>query len=289
MERFEFEAIGTHWVIDSNEDISPELFASIRSRVRERIDLFDRAYSRFRADSLVSQMARLAGEYELPPDAEPMMDLYHELYGVTGGKFTPLIGQTLSDAGYDAEYSLREKSVTRASLWEEVLKYSFPKLTLKRPALLDFGAAGKGYLVDIVSELIHEAGVASFCVDAGGDMRHESESGTQLEVALENPHDPSIAIGTVTLGNASLCGSAGNRRAWGNYHHVIDPDSVTSPRHIAALWVRASTTLLADAMTTALYFVSPDMLRARYTFEYLILYSDNSIEQSEGFGAELFT
>ena len=52
-------------------------------------------------------MARAAGQYHLPDDAKPMFDLYYKLYAATDGKCTPLIGQVLVDAGYDANYSLQ--------------------------------------------------------------------------------------------------------------------------------------------------------------------------------------
>jgi thiamine biosynthesis lipoprotein len=110
----------------------------------------------------------------------------------------------------DAEYSLQSKTVRAARGWDEVLRYDFPLLTLKSPAVLDFGAAGKGYLIDIVSEILHTEGVKHFCVDAGGDMFYSHPENKLLEVALENPNDTSEAIGIATIANESICGSAGN-------------------------------------------------------------------------------
>lgn len=49
--------------------------------------------------------------------------------------------------------------------------------------MIDVGAAGKGYLVDIVSEILRQAGHTRFVVDAGGDLRHAGEHG--LHVGLE--------------------------------------------------------------------------------------------------------
>lgn len=289
MTQFQFEAIGTHWHIEIAETLAPSERERLLSAIRERIDVFDKNYSRFRADSLVTDMSRRAGTFELPPDAEPIMSLYHRLYELTHGAVTPLIGQVLVDAGYDADYTLQTREMHVPPGWDEVMEWSAPMLTLKRPALLDFGAAGKGYLIDIVAGVMADFGVRSFCIDAGGDIRQRSEGGEPLRVGLEHPANAEQVIGVATILNQSICGSAGNRRTWGNFHHIINPHTLSSPRDILAVWVVAETTLRADALATCLFFVPPNDLEDAFDFEYLLIRPDYSIEKSADFPAELFT
>ncbi len=285
---FEFEAIGTHWQIDILQDIPEDVRLELQQAIHTRIEQFDKDYSRFRADSLVTTMSRQTGEYLLPPDAKAMIDLYRDLYEISGGMFTPLIGNVLEDAGYDPQYSLEAKPLTKPPSWDEALVHAFPKLTILKPVMLDFGAAGKGYLIDIVAGVIKQAGIASYCVDAGGDIAYHHVHGTPIRVGLEHPGDTSRVIGVVELANRSIAGSAGNRRAWGEFHHIIDPKTLASPRHISAVWTMAETTLLADAMSTALFFMPVESLKKRYTFEYLIMNADGSVQASPGFTHELY-
>lgn len=284
----DFEAIGTHWKIDIFDETPAESSKKIIEKIKARIDVFDRAYSRFRADSLVTEMSHRAGTYTLPGDAKPMFDLYHDLYKRTNGRFTPLIAQTLVEAGYDAEYSLEPKVLHRPPTWDEALEYAYPELTLKQPALLDVGAAGKGYIIDIVAQILYTEGVTAFCVDAGADMFYAHPANKLLEVGLENPFDTTEVIGVATIANESICGSAGNRRAWKNFHHIIDPSTLASPRTIAAVWTIADSALLADALSTCLFFVSSATLAPHYDFEYVILYHDFSIEKSPYFPGTFF-
>ncbi len=292
---WEFEAIGTHWRVHVFDDVSFEVnrLAQIFSDIQNRIGEFDQNYSRFRKTSLVLEMAEKAGVYELPADAERMFALYRKVYDATGGLVTPLIGQVLVDAGYDRDYTLRQKAMTVPKAWDDVLAYDFPHVVLKEPVMLDFGAAGKGYLVDIVSELLEKNGITSYCVDAGGDMRHRSTRNETFRVGLENPEQTNEAIGVATICNQSLCASAGNRRRWpgahGMMHHIIDPRKLKSPEHILALWVTADTTILADILATALFFVSPETMLEHFDFEYLILNADHSVTSSPAFPAEIFT
>lgn len=286
---YQFEAIGTHWTIDINQPLAPPEQAGLFSLIEQRIAEFDQAYSRFRPDSIVTAMSKRAGVYELPSDAKPMLDLYERLYKLTDGAVTPLIGQLISDAGYDASYSLQPKpNLATPPRWEEVLEWQAPHLTVKQPCLLDFGALGKGYLIDIVGELIEAQGIRSYCIDAGGDIRYRNPKHEPLRIGLENPRDFEQAIGVATIGNQSLCGSSGSRRKWAQFHHIINPHTKSSPTEVIATWTVASTTLLADALATCLFLVPAKSLHAEFIFEYLILKSDFTVEKSSFMPAELF-
>ena len=296
--QFTFEAIGTHWVIDITETLSLSQEQSVFALIKKRIDIFDKTYSRFRADSVVTQMSLEAGEYTLPEDARELLHVYRVMYDMTGGLVTPLIGQALVDAGYDAVYTLKQKKdLENPRTWEESIVYTYPTLLVKVPTLLDFGAAGKGYLVDLVGEVLDEQGITSYVIDAGGDMMHRSiqqdgDAGI-LQVGLEHPDDTTKAIGIVSLCNQSLCASAGNRRKWPGktreFNHMINPHTLQSPQDILAIWVVADTTIIADGMATCLFFVAPEKLQREYTFEYLMLNADYTFRKSTNFPAEIFT
>ncbi len=285
---YRFEAIGTQWQIDLSDGLLASKKAEIFRLITDRIKVFDQHYSRFRKDSLVTVMSEKAGVYTLPPDAEPMFLLYEDLYRRTNGLMTPLIGTVLSAAGYDAEYSLQTKKMVTPPPLETVMTRNGLELILHQPVLFDFGAAGKGYLIDIIANILRSKNIESFCVDAGGDMAYYTNSKEGLRVGLEDPTNTEKIIGVATILNQSLCGSAGNRRVWGSFHHIINPSTLTSPRHIAALWVIAPTTLIADALSTALFFVDPENLLPIYQFEYLLVMNDFSIRRSKNFPIELF-
>lgn len=283
--RLQFEAIGTVWVIDL--EIPPARAQEMSGLITRRIVAFDEVYSRFRPDSLVTAMATKAGTYTLPPDGRQLLDFYRQMYDITGGAVTPLIGKVLSDAGYDAAYSLRPGVVGAPPAWDEVLTYQYPQLELARPSLLDFGAAGKGYLVDIIAELLEANGVTYYCVDAGGDIRARGFEGQY--VGLEDPDDASRVVGHVLLDDGSICGSAGNRRRWAGYHHIIDPRSLESPVGVLAVWAIAGSTMVADGMATCLFFTDPAILQKHFTFEYVIIYADHSVRTSAHVPGTIFT
>jgi len=282
--RLEFDAIGAPWQIDTAEPIAP----AVETAIRARIEIFDRTYSRFRDDSLVNRIASTAGRHAFPADAGELFALYRSLYEATDGAMSPLVGAALESLGYDRAYSLQPSAV-RAPVpaWNDSFAWDGEHLDTVRPVTIDVGAAGKGYLVDIVAGELRSAGINDFVVDASGDLVHAGAG--SLRVGLEHPLDTTKAIGIVTVSDGALCASASNRRSWGDgQHHVIDALTGLPTRSVIATWAIAPTALLADGLATALFFTSPDRLAGIAPFSFVRMYSNGRVETSPGFDGELF-
>ncbi|MFJ5860464.1 FAD:protein FMN transferase [Pseudarthrobacter sp. NPDC092439] len=282
---FAFEGIGTRWEV-STPAVLP---AALRTRLRDRVEAFDGDWSRFRRGSLVAAMARAPGSYRFPAEAEVLGGLYRRLYELSGGAMTPLIGGSLEQLGYDPDYSLQPRgSATPAPAWDDVLKWSGRSITTQSPVVLDIGAAGKGMLVDLLAAELEAAGMESCCIDASGDLMVRGPE--PLAVGLEHPYNPAQAIGVVSVRNQALCASAANRRAWGDgLHHVLDGTTGRPVRTAVATWALADTTVLADALATALFFMPGSALEKDFDFSWLTVFSDGSAAYSPGFAGTLFT
>jgi len=282
-----FDAIGTRWQIDTARALSPAQWSTLRDRIGE----FDRTWSRFRSDSLVSRLAGGPTTVEFPAEAQPLIELYRRLYDGTGGAVTPLIGGTLADLGYDADYRFTRSATVRPTpAWDEAMRWDGPVVTTTGPLVLDVGAAGKGYLVDLVAELLTSFEVGSFVVDGSGDLRHHGPDA--IRVGLEHPADPGRVIGVVPLSDDALAASAGNRRSWAGLHHIVDPRTGEPVRDVTATWVIAGSAMVADGLATALFFTSPAQTRtlaAAFGADWLRVRSDGSAHWSTTFEGELFS
>jgi len=280
---YRFDAIGTQWDIETVLPLPDEL----RGAIAAQVESFDVTYSRFRSDSLVAQVARQAGVFVFPDNAQQLFRVYRTLYEATNGKVTPLIGTMLENAGYDADYSLVPKAQVTLAKWDDVLQWKGAILKTTQPVTLDVGAAGKGYLVDLISKLLEAADITEYVVDASGDFRHRGV--IQNIVGLEDPLHPDRVIGVIDVMNKSLCASASNRRVWGNgLHHIFDPDTKSPTNEIVATWVIADDTMTADGIATALFFAEPDVLARRFSFEYVRMHTGGAIDYSPAFEGKLF-
>jgi thiamine biosynthesis lipoprotein len=279
-----FDAIGTSWAIETAAPLPP----LARDAVAAVVHRFDREWSRFRDDSLVSALAAgRAASVPLPEDADAMLSLYDELDAATGGAVNPLVGEALARLGYDARVSLTPRGEPRpAPAWRETLRWD-GSLSLAAPATIDVGALGKGRLVDRVLDVVAAHAPGDVVVDASGDL---AARGAPVRVGLEHPYDASRAIGVVTVADRALCASAINRRAWGDgLHHVLDARTGAPVRAYAATWALAETAMRADALATALFFDGGPELAASWDADWVRMSTDGRVEWSPGFDGEVFS
>lgn len=279
-------AIGTQWQIDTGAVLSD----AQKQEVIDDIIAYDRVFSRFIEGSLIDRIHHRAGSYRFPLYADELFALYTQLYELTDGIFTPLVGQILDDLGYDAAYALKQKhSPKTPAQWPDVASYQGHVLTTTTPLLLDVGAAGKGHIVDLIVTRLASYGITECVVEAGSDMYVRRSADRPLRVGLEHPHDTKQVIGVIEMTEKSLCGSGINRRSWGGgLHHIINPHTAAPSEGIIASWVIADTTMLADALATALFLVEPSLLLKQFAFEYIRINDALQIDASPAFQKALF-
>ena len=281
---FSFDGIGTSWEVSTPGPLED----GQRRRLLAVVEEYDAAWSRFRTDSTVARAARQPGRFIMPDGAGALGRLYRSLYRLTDGAMTPLVGGSLEQLGYDPAYSLRPRGIPLpAPRWDDVLDWQDAVLTTTAPVVLDVGAAGKGQLADLLAAELRAQGVGEHFIDASGDLLNSGPAA--VTVGLEHPYDPGRAIGTISLGTGALCASAANRRAWGDgLHHVLDGTTGKPVSTVVATWALAGDAMTADALATALFFVSGKALQQDFEFSWLTVFSDGSAAYSAGFEGVLF-
>jgi len=282
-----FEAIGTAWSIESTRELVPSLLEDIASLVSR----FDATWSRFRDDSLISTIAKNSGSYLFPPEATPLFGFYRQLYELSGGLITPLVGRTLEALGYDRSYTLSPHPGAPPAIpsWDDAFSFDAGTLHAPKPVLIDVGAAGKGLLVDLVTALLLHAGHMDCVVDASGDLRRVCSTDSSERVALENPANPARALGIAHLHTGSLAASGTNRRRWSpSLHHVLDGLTGLPSAGVLASWVIADSAMVADGIATALLLTDPEPFAEAFLIEWVTLSDTGVLRVSDNFSGEVF-
>lgn len=158
------KALGTGLLISTARPVSAEL----RAEMERLIDGYEHALSRFRADSLVAHIgnAEHGGHFDFPDWAGPLFDLYDALHAATRGAIDPCVGEDLIRLGYDPALSFtveadageRLGALHGRAVWgRDVVRSSGTTLVTRSPVHVDFGACGKGYLVDSLGGLLTDS------------------------------------------------------------------------------------------------------------------------------------
>lgn len=263
------------------------LDAGIHQRIGNFISDYENVLSRFRNDSVVGQMrtAPHGGSFDFPDWCTGLFDLYDQLFETTNGAIDPCVGEDLIRLGYDAAYSFDVEpgafgshlgAIHGRPTWANDVQRHGTTLITHRPVALDFGACGKGYLVDLIAEILRDAsnhpqsttppapaggrkpllapacggcpqgglGVVQnglrYVIDAGGDLLIHADN--PIAIALEDPSDPANAVGAVELSQGAFCASSPSRRHWPDaagrqLHHLLNAIDGMPVDDVAATWV----------------------------------------------------
>ena len=312
------DALGTGLLVHTESVLDDE----IRDRIGSFIHEYEVVLSRFRDDSIVGRMRTAAhgGTFDFPDWASGLFGLYDRLFAATDGATDPCVGEDLIRLGYDESYSFAATpdaaehagAIHGRAIWSADVERHGTTLIAHSPVALDFGACGKGYLVDLLAGMLGDG------------------AGHPQPIQYVIDADPANAVGAVEISQGAFCASSPSRRHWSDaaghqLHHLLNAIDGLPVDDVAATWVavtppssaittktsthasNASTTAnrdtddssntvaahvpvtLADGLATALFTTSATQLRAHFPFECAILNANRTAAQSPNFPGGFFT
>lgn len=130
--------------------------------------------------------------------------------------------------------------------WRDVILLDDGRVQFRRRLWLDLGGIAKGYAVDCAIAILRRRGLASGCVNAGGDLR---VFGRMESVHVRDPADPGRRLPILQISNAATATSAGYFSQIGGHTALVDPVHGTSLGHRCSVTVCARRAIWADALT----------------------------------------
>lgn len=276
---FEFQATGTLWKVEIFEETKSDIFDGIRSVVES----YESKLSRFRKNSLLTKL-NTTGVIEFDKDFDNLINIYLKLSEITQERFTLFSTNELVSAGYGPKFkSIRNHRLEGVS---EII-ITPKEIILNTDKMIDFGAVGKGLIVDKVKEFILYKGISEFLINAGGDIYFNSKKNS-MPIALENPFDNEQYISKVKLKNSSVAGSANDKRKWIFENkikkHIFDSKNPERQIEIAAVFAIGDSCTSSDAASTSI-FVSDqtcwDAIREFLGVEFLVIFSNSTYYSSK--------
>jgi FAD:protein FMN transferase len=201
-------------------------------------------FSRFRADSELSQLNRASGSrVEVSPDLCELVGLAMAAVEDSGGLFDPAIIGALEAAGYDRSIEWirledAQAAIPPASVQGAIAPWTGPQtqgiqvdrrgltVILPQGVRLDLGGIAKGWAVDRAFAMLEMLGPG--LVNAGGDLRARGDQPGAGEeqgwlAAVDNPNQPGSDVAWLWVRDSALATSSTATRRWAGGHHLIDP------------------------------------------------------------------
>jgi len=129
---------------------------------------------------------------------------------------------------------------------------------------IGLGGIAKGYAVDKASKVLLDAGLASFYVQAGGDLFAQGmkADGSPWLAGIRDPRGPEgDYFALMPLTNHAFSTAGDYERAYvvdgKRYHHIIDPRTGYPATASRSVTIWAPTALLADEIDDAVFILGP--------------------------------
>ena len=120
----------------------------------------------------------------------------------------------------------------------------------------------KGFIVDVMADVLAHAGLKDFLINAGGDIRTSGvrEDGEPWQVGVQDPYKQDNLPDIIGLSNGAVATSGSYEVYFDRdrvHHHIVSTEAGASPQVSQSVSVVAPTTLAADAMATSIFVMEP--------------------------------
>jgi thiamine biosynthesis lipoprotein len=226
------------------------------------VERLEARYSRYRSDSLLSEINRTAasgGRVAVDEETAGLLNYAATCYRESGGLFDITSGILRRAWRFDRG-SLPDQAEIRKLLdrvgWEK-LRWEPPMLEFLQPGMeIDFGGIVKEYAVDRVAALCWNAGLRHGVINLGGDIKIIGPhlDGSPWRIGLRHPRESGGVLQTLLLRQGGLASSGDYERCIVvdgiRYAHVLNPKTGWPVRHLAAVNVVADLCVVAGSAST---------------------------------------
>ncbi|MCK9604903.1 MAG: FAD:protein FMN transferase [Methylomonas sp.] len=246
-----------------------QLFARNSSAAQKVADIaiqdiqrLEMKYSRYRDDSLLSEINRVAdlgGSIIVDDETAGLLNYADACYQQSGDLFDISSGLLRKawrfDKGELPAQSLISSLLERVG-WEKV-KWSPPELTFLVPNMeLDFGGIVKEYAADRVVTLCQQAGCRQGLINLGGDVKIVGPrmDGQPWRIGIAHPRDKHALLASLALHQGAVASSGDYERCiimdGKRYSHVLNPKTGWPVGYLTSVTVVSDHCVIAGSAST---------------------------------------
>lgn len=245
-------------MLEAEDEPSAQALAAVGIAEVQRVQ--DK-YSRYRANSVLSQINAAAGAEPVPCDEETwaLLEYAQTLYDASGGLFDITSGVLRRVWDFKARRlpSTEELATVLALIgWPRVQRQDRHVRLPEHGMEIDFGGFGKEYAADCAANALAQQGVRHGYVNLGGDLRviGPRTDGKPWMIGILHPRAADELLATIPVSRGGLATSGDYERYFeldGQRHcHILDPRTGQSVNYWRTVSVVAPLAVVAGNCTT---------------------------------------
>lgn len=258
---YDFKAMGSPCSIQLYAS-SSKMGEQVAKIAMDDIYRLETSYSRYREDSFLSEINRIAaqsGHITVDDETAGLLDYAATCYQQSDGLFDITSGILRRAWNFKSGVIPTEKAIQ--ALLEKIgwhkLNWQRPVLTFTVPGMeIDFGGVVKEYAVDRAASLCWSAGIRHGIVNLGGDIKiiGPHDDGSPWRIAIRHPRQPDGVLKTLRLYSGALASSGDYERCITlhgvRYGHVLNPKTGWPVNHMASVSVIGDFCVVAGSAST---------------------------------------
>jgi len=270
-------AMGTAvtFVAFTNEKADETATRAAISRALEEMRRLEALLSEWRDDSEIGRVNAHAGTW-VPVGPEALEVIQKGLWAgrLSGGvfdiTFQAMSGLWKFGSAQDASPKLPTPAAIAAA--KKLVDYRNVKVSAEKHEVqlgaqqkMGLGGIAKGYIVDRAAHVLREAGLASFLVQAGGDLygAGHKPDGSHWVSGIQDPRGAQGKyFATIELEDHAFSTAGDYARSYviggKRYHHIIDPRTGYPATACRSVTVWAPDAFVADAVDDAVFILGPE-------------------------------
>jgi thiamine biosynthesis lipoprotein len=258
--RFPFKAMAcTCEVVLAQTEVSKAQL--LANKAISEVQRIEEKYSRYRDESIVSQINQAAGANAIKVDAETwtLLQYADTLYRSSEGMFDITAGILRRAWNFSLPTlpsELELQAVCTLIDWNSV-ELQNQEIRLPKAGMeIDFGGFGKEYAADRAALILTENGIDSGYVNLGGDIRilGPKPDGQAWQFGIQDPRHIDQLVATIPIERGALATSGDYQRYFDldgqRYCHILDPYTGRPVQHWRSITVMAPLATMAGSCTT---------------------------------------
>lgn len=236
----------------------------------DEVDRLTRMVSRYDHTTELAALNREGYMKEPHPEFRDILDRAMFYHHITHGAFdisvVPLVdllkksfskGSSGPPSSNDIRKALQRVDARQIQVEEDAVRFLKPQMAITLDGI------AKGYIVDRACDVLARHEVDNFLVNGGGDIRTagHAQEGKPWTVAIQDPNKKAKYPDIVRMTNGAIATSGSYEVYFDRervFHHIVNPSTGQSPRFSVSVSVVASSTMEADALSTAAFVMSPE-------------------------------
>ncbi len=231
----------------------------------DEVRRIEHKYSRYRPESIVSQINQNAGQSDaiaVDDETAQLLNFADQLFTASDGLFDITSG-VLRRAWDFKSHRLPDAHLLAETValigWDRV-DWNGARIALPTPDMeIDFGGFGKEYAADRAATRLAEMGIANALVNLGGDVRAlgNRSAGADFEpwqLGIRHPRLSDATLASIPLANTALATSGDYERfieiGGQRYCHILNPKTGWPVQHWQSVSVVSPVCIAAGALAT---------------------------------------